>query len=447
VENRPHAKPRALDRSRTPSVRMGIPRVDRHHAPRRRRLSAVKVLFISSMYHKPGRFYAGDKIHRLAVELTRIGVEVQVICPIARFARPTPARGGPSAGHLPPASGRPLLIDGVPIWYVRFPNLPLGLLPGVHATVLGRYLTRAVEQLRPEFPFQLIHAHRLFPTGYAALQIAEASQLPIVVSAVGSDVHTHPLRNRGIRERTQATIRRSGAVLAVSGELAGQIQALETPDRPVRVIYRGVDVERFTPNSPPQELRARLGLPSAGLGLCTVANLIRPKGILELLVAFERLTQEFPTLWLSVVGDGPLRAHLESEILSMGLSDRVFLAGSRPNDEVADWMTAADVFVLASHNEGLPNVVLEAMACARPVVATHVGGIPEAVEEGVTGYLVRPHDPELLFQALQRALRSKSRSEMGVAGRDRVRAHFTWQRGAEDTRSVYAELLEPPPAS
>jgi glycosyltransferase involved in cell wall biosynthesis len=104
-------------------------------------------------------------------------------------------------------------------------------------------------------------------------------------------------------------------------------------------------------------------------------------------------------------------------------------------------MTAADVFVLASHNEGLPNVILEAMACARPVVATDVGGVGEAVEDGVTGHLVPPHEPDQLLRGLREILAADSRGDMGLAGQQRVRSLFTWERGAEETRSIYEELI------
>jgi teichuronic acid biosynthesis glycosyltransferase TuaC len=290
----------------------------------------VKVLFISSMYHKPGRFYAGDKIHRLAVELMRVGVEVQVVCPIPRFERPRLRGGDPASGPPPHVGSEPLCVDGVSIRYLGFPNLPLGLLAGAHVGVLRWYILRAIEKLRPAFPFQLIHAHRLFPTGFAAMQIADALSIPLVASAVGSDVHTDPSRNRAIRTRTKDTIRKSGAVLAVSRTLANQIEALETPRRPVRVVYRGVDVDRFAARSSKHDLRVHLGLPLEGLGICTVGRLVRAKGILELFGAFEQLATEFPHLWLSVIGEGPLRAQLESEIVSKGLEGRVFWRALEP---------------------------------------------------------------------------------------------------------------------
>jgi glycosyltransferase involved in cell wall biosynthesis len=255
-------------------------------------------------------------------------------------------------------------------------------------------------------------------------------------------VHTNPRRNGGIRRLTQAAIRESSAVFAVSTGLAQQIEDLATPAEPVRVIYRGVDFDRFSPAPPSPELRARLGLPTTGVGICTVARLTREKGVFELLGAFEQLARDFPSLWLALVGDGPLRTELERLIRSRGLTGRVFLAGDRPHTEVPEWMRAADVFVLASHNEGLPNVVLEAMACGRAVVATTVGGVPEAVEDEVTGILVPPDDQEHLGQAIRRLLDSEAlRTMMATRGRERVLERFSWPGSTATLIAGYRDVL------
>lgn len=400
----------------------------------------MKVLVLSSMYHKPGGTYAGLAIHRQTVQSVREGAEVRVLCPVPRFSR----------GALLDPFGRrnPLLrvgatrTDGVHITYLPFPNVPIGVLPGVQSLILGGCIRREMTRIRREFPFELIHAHQLFPAGHVATGMAKRFNVPVVVSAVGSDVHTHPRRNQGILRRTRSAISESDEVTAVSRGLAAQVNRLADTRKPVRVIYRGVDTERFSPVPHAAQVRSRLGLPISGLGICTVGRLVRAKGILELLDAFESLAHRFPDSWLSLVGDGPLKRMVEDRIGSGTLSGRVYMARARPQTEVAEWMNAADVFALASHAEGLPNVVLEAMACACPVVATDVGGVSEAVEDGETGILVPKENGPALAEALSRLLTSEGlRRRMGEAGRRRVLSSFSWQRNGAEILRLYGEVL------
>ena len=398
----------------------------------------MKVLFLSSMYQRPGGTYSGGAVHRQAVELQNRGVEVRVLCPIPRFVRPGT---GTAAGSVGRDATRE--VDGITVTYLRYPNLPLGVAPGAHASLLHRYLEGPLRRLRRSFPFELIHAHRLFPTGYVALRLAREFDLPGVISAVGSDVHTHPKRNRGIGRRTEDAINAADAVLAVSQDLADQIHDLARPTRPVQVVHMGVDTDRFSPAPASPEIRAALGLPTEGVGICSVCRLVTEKGLNELLEAFERISNDHPRTWLAIVGDGPLRDELKSRMRTRNPGGRVFLVGARPHSEVPAFVNAADIFVLSSYNEGLPNVVLEAMACARPVVATDVGGVSEALEDGVSGTLVPARAVGPLTAALDRLIRSPELGRaMGNAGRDRIRSEFSWTRTAEGLHAVYSGLVE-----
>jgi glycosyltransferase involved in cell wall biosynthesis len=158
--------------------------------------------------------------------------------------------------------------------------------------------------------------------------------------------------------------------------------------------------------------------------------------------AFRRLGRMKEEVWLAVVGEGPEHSHLADQARAWGLSPRVILAGARPHGEIANWMSAADVFALPSYNEGVPMVVYEAMACALPVVATRVGGIPEVALHETTALLVPPRAVEPLVQALQQLVESADlRRAMGRAGHQRVHRAFLWPHSAHVVLDLYRETL------
>src|SRR5581483_11134168 len=167
----------------------------------------------------------------------------------------------------------------------------------------------------------------------------------------------------------------------------------------VAVVSNGIDPELFHPRDRAAS-RAAMGLPPDGKRLLYVGRLERAKGVVDLLDAFARLAPRRPDLALTLVGDGGARA--ECEQLAARIGEQVVIAGARPLAEVPLWIGARDLLTLPSWNEGTPNVLLEALACGRPVVATRVGGIPDVVSAPSLGELVPAKDPAALAGALER---------------------------------------------
>jgi len=191
------------------------------------------------------------------------------------------------------------------------------------------------------------------------------------------------------------------------------------------------------PVQPPAADRERLGLPRGPLVAC-VAQLSAEKGHDHLLAAWPEVVRRCPGSRLALIGDGPLRPALVEQARRSGVADRILFAGFQ---DPAPWLAAADLFVLPSITEGMPNAILEAMAWARPVVATRVGGVPELVEEGTTGLLVPPGDAAALATALSELLEDPvRRARLGQAGRARVAERFSIERLVEATEDVYARL-------
>ncbi|MBU0593612.1 MAG: glycosyltransferase family 4 protein [Pseudomonadota bacterium] len=185
----------------------------------------------------------------------------------------------------------------------------------------------------------------------------------------------------------------------------------------------GIDLSRFLPGDK-AEARKSLGLKPEGFYLGIVSTLRSWKGHDYLLEAMTRLITEYPDLQLLIVGDGPQRENLEGKIIHRGLDAKVKLVGQR--DDVPLWLNALDVFTLPSYGEeGVPQAIMQAMACGVPVVSTDVGAISEAVKDGETGIMVAPRDSIALTVALSRLLAdAELRRCMGAAGFERARERF-----------------------
>ena len=206
------------------------------------------------------------------------------------------------------------------------------------------------------------------------------------------------------------------------------------------VIHNGIVSPSRTAAPAQQQPRQRLGLREDAVVIGTVSRLERRKGIAYLVSALARIRRDCPSAVLLVVGDGRMRQDLERLALDLGVRDRVVFTGALPDPTAA--LEAMDIFALPSIQEALPMAILEAMAMAKPVVATTVGGIPEAVVHGETGLLVPPKDDASLASALLVLARNPARrQEMGARGRARFEALFTADLMARRTLEVYRRVL------
>jgi glycosyltransferase involved in cell wall biosynthesis len=268
-------------------------------------------------------------------------------------------------------------------------------------------LARDVRSVARRFRPEVVYAHFLVPAGLLAVLAGGA---PAVLTAHGQDVE-NARRSRLVRAATRLAVRRAAGVVAVSEWLRARLESAVPDARGrVEVIDCGVDLDRFAP-ADASAARAELGWRPEGTAFLCAGSLSERKNVLRLARAFARRGEGS----LAFVGDGPSRVHLE------GL-DGVLLAGSVPHERVARWMQAADVVCQPSLVEPFGLATLEAMACARSVVATRVGGPPEFVSTGA-GVLVDPEDEEALVAALDSAaaLPRPNDAARAAAGRHDVR--------------------------
>jgi teichuronic acid biosynthesis glycosyltransferase TuaC len=257
--------------------------------------------------------------------------------------------------------------------------------------------------------WRLLHAHRpdavvgywAHPDGQVAVHIARMLGVPSVVIVGGSDVLLLP-QQHGRRRCVVKVLNDADAVLAVSRDLQAKTVELGIPANKVHVWSRGVDTEIFAPGDR-SDARRRLGINVEGKVLVWVGRMVPVKAVDVLLDATAKLHSRGMDFRLYLVGDGPLRQSLEAQVRDAFLVQKVRFVGSQDHRRVADWYRAADLTVLPSLSEGIPNTLRESLACGTPFVASRVGGISEIADEPANR-LVSPGDSTALAEAIEQAL-------------------------------------------
>ena len=290
-----------------------------------------------------------------------------------------------------------------------------------------------------EEKIHIIHSYLFHPNLLGRL-VGRFAGIPIVISSergMGTEGRLRLMLNRLTAPLVDKIIAVCEAVRNFAIKEIGI-----SPDRLV-TIYNGVDLSEYSkdPNSGrTEEIKRELGIALAHKVVGTVGHLEPEKGCEYLLQAAPQVSAQDGKVTFLLVGDGSQRAKLENLAEDLGISSNVIFMGYR--NDIPRILSVMDIFVLPSLYEGLPNALLEAMAACRPVVATQVGGIPEVVVEGETGFLVPPRNSEALADAIGMMLRDKERAaQMGLAGRKRVERFFSAETMVAKTEELYEGLI------
>lgn len=348
--------------------------------------------------------------------------------------------------------------DGVDV--VRFPmELPPDLTYGrvaqsrvglvakfARLAVMAHYIEaqyRATVQAAQERSADVIHAHWAIPTGPAAVHAARKLRLPSVITMHGGDVYVNPAQGYNfptrwyVRPVLRWTLRRAGALTAITEDCRQHALRAGAPAGAVSIVFNGTDLRRFSPAPAGERPDLRFG-PHM---LFACRQLFPRKGIRFLIEAAAQLKPRFPDLKVVVAGDGFERPVLVALAESLGIGDDVTFLGWVPNSELPPYYRAAAVSVIPSLEEGFGIPAAEAMGCETPVVASDAGGLPEVVEDGVTGFVVPRGDSQALAVAIGALLADPERGKrMGRAGRERALRLFDWDRTAEQFENIYADV-------
>jgi glycosyltransferase involved in cell wall biosynthesis len=283
---------------------------------------------------------------------------------------------------------------GVSVSYHDYPALPLVSRP-FNGLMAARSLLPHVRAFHPDVILSIF----LYPDAYAGLKIAKKLGVPLVAMGIGSDVHSI---DRFGAIYTRKVLEQADFLVTVSDDLRQKALSMGArPDRS-RTIINGCDLSVFHVRDR-GEARQQLKLKDDASIVVYIGRLDLRKGLGELVEASAKLRGSRPDLQVYMVGEGSDRPQIAEAVYAANAEEYIHLLPPCSPDDVAIWMAAADLVTLPSYMEGCPNVVLEALACGRPVVATRVGGIPEIMSDSC-GRLIPPRDAEALCQALDSVL-------------------------------------------
>ena len=277
----------------------------------------------------------------------------------------------------------------------------------------------------------IVHTHNMGPLLYGTIA-AKFAGVPVVINT---------RHGRDLRHTNRLIWGMNDAIVAISNDAKNELLKNNAIDLgKVSVIHNGIDLEVFKSRISQQEAKKTLGLDSLSV-IGTVSRLSREKDQSNLIKAFTTVASAEPKARLVFAGDGPLKDELAALADDLGIKNKVAFLGFR--DDVNKIMQAFDIFVLSSLQEGISLSLLEAMASARPMIVTNVGGNPEVVVDGKTGFLVPPKDSQKLADAIIRLLKNPGLAQkMGEAARARVEERFTLDRMVTEYEGLYKRCLE-----
>nr|WP_310733655.1 glycosyltransferase family 4 protein [Aquincola tertiaricarbonis] len=398
-------------------------------------MKPLKILTFSTLFPSSARPTHGIFVETRLRELLKSGhVDARVVAPVPWFPSTRTSWGEYATVAATPRREQRNGLDVLHPRYLLAPKIGMTVAP----LTLALGALAAVKQLLDEgFEFDLIDAHYYYPDGVAATLLARHFRKPLVITARGTDLNLipqYPLPRRMILWAA----RQANASIGVCAALMDVLRDLGIEPARLHVMRNGVDLQRFRP-LPLAAMRNELGINGAPL-LLSVGHLIERKGHHVAIDALAALQVTHPGARLVIAGEGEERARLLQRARERGVADQVHLIGSLPNTELLRWYSAADALVLASSREGWANVLLEAMACGTPVVATRIWGTPEVVASDTVGRLVDERSGEAFAQSVR---------ELLAAAPDRaaVRRYaegFSWEATSQAQLRLFRSLAVQP---
>lgn len=385
----------------------------------------LRILVFSSLFPNSVQPTRGVFVEQRLRQLIATGkLAASVVAPVPWFPMKLPVLGRYAEMARVPAREQWSGIDVEHPRYLVVPKIGMNLSPFTMALAVAPTVRRL---LRESDPPTVLDAHYFYPDGVAASLLGRWFGLPVCITARGSDINQiarYSWPRRLIRDAAD----RAFAVIAVSNPLRERLLDLGVDAAKVQVLRNGVDLDRFRPGDV-HAARRQVGLDQPYL--LYVGHLKKGKGIT---LAVEAM-RELPDRHLVLVGDGPLRSQLEALARQSDIHERIHFVGAKRHEELRDYYVAAAALLLPSEREGMPNVILEAMACGTPVIATRVGGIPEIMRVPITGELMSERSVNSLVLHIKSVLVKKP-------DHDALRRHaekFGWRPTVDGLLEVYRD--------
>ena len=386
----------------------------------------MRILLFSTLFPNAAAPAHGVFVeNRMRAYLKKYNADVRVVAPVPWFPFPQGLFGHYAKFARAPSEE---VREGVAVYHPRYALAPKVGMKGA-PDALARCFRRTLAELRADgWTPDLIDAHYLYPDGVAAATVAREFEIPFALTARGTDVNLIPTYDEP-RERILDAVTKADAVITVADALKARLTELGAPADKITTLRNGVDLNAFRPL---RRARIREAMDVSGPVIVSVGHLIERKGHDLVIDALAHI----PDATLLIVGDGEERRALKRQAKQANLSDRVRFCGAVPHEDMVGVYNAADALVLASSREGWPNVLLEAMACGTPCIATDVWGNREVVSTPDAGRLAGERSAEAIAEAINKLLAAPP--ERGT-----VRAHaqaHSWEATADGMHAVFSEL-------
>jgi glycosyltransferase involved in cell wall biosynthesis len=294
----------------------------------------------------------------------------------------------------------------------------------------------------------LVHAHgHVYLSSWLAGVVAKQYKKPFIVTQHNTYIDYKSVLNmfENLNDFTvgKSVLKKADRIITVSKETKKYVLRLGADKTKTSVMYNGVDINTFKPANK-TENRKQLGLPVNRKIVFSVRRLVYKNGLDTLIESVPLVAKKYPDVLFVVAGKGPNRKLIEDRIQELQIQNNITLAGFVPDELLPTYYGAADMFVLPSASgEGLPLVLLEAMSCGLPVIATTVGGTPEIVQHNKTGILIPPIDPQAIADSIVRLLVDETLCEIvGKHARATVEEQFSWEANVRKLEEIYREFIQ-----
>jgi len=290
-----------------------------------------------------------------------------------------------------------------------------------------------IKRLIKKFKPNIIHSH--YASSYGLLGALTGFH-PFILSVWGSDIYSFPEKSFLHKEIIKFVLEKANVICSTSNAMKQRIKTFTKKD--IEVIPFGVDTNIFKP------MQIENTLTKSNIIIGTVKSLERIYGIEYLIKAFKIVSSKYKSLSLKllIVGGGSLESELKNLAQNLGILHKTIFTGKVLFEQVQKYHNMISIFVAASIQESFGVSVLEAMACEKPVIVSNVGGLPEIVKDGITGFVVPPKNPQKTAEAIEKLLLDKDlRIKMGKAGRERVKKLYDWNRCVQKMINIYNKIL------